>query len=162
MTLSGRHAPTMASAHFPHRRRGADVAEHLAVGAPDRLPVGDVGHEHPGTHHVFEGGASGLEGAPDVLQGLHGLGVGIPHSHHLTTLARGGRAGHMNVRPDPDGAGVPDDRLPRCAAADALPLPLLPRGICRHAVMPLCHYAATPLMPPCPSTAAALTRTAIL
>ena len=60
-------------ADLNHGGGRTDGAEELAVGAADRLPVGDVGDEHAGTDNVMKRCACLLERGLNSAEGLHGL-----------------------------------------------------------------------------------------
>ena len=72
-------------------------------------------------HHVLEPRARLGQGGLDVLQGLHGLRVGIARAHEVSIPVQGRGAGHVDVGTHAHGAGVADDRLPRGAARYVLP-----------------------------------------
>src|SRR6516225_6819421 len=54
--------------HFYHSRRGANVAKDLAMGAPDLVPLLDVGYVGARADHIMETGACLFQCTPDILE----------------------------------------------------------------------------------------------
>src|SRR5258706_3733389 len=81
----------------------------------------DVGHIHPGAHDVAVAGSGLLEGAADIAQRLHRLGVGIAGPDDLAAHVSRGGAGDVDDSTDSNRTGITDDGLPRRAAGDVLP-----------------------------------------
>src|SRR6185503_9074491 len=75
----------------------------------------------PRPHHVTEARARLVERLLDVAEALDGLCVRIALADDRAVVAGRGRAGDADVPPDPNGAGVPDDRLVGAVAFDVLP-----------------------------------------
>ena len=114
-----------------HRGRGTDVAEDLAVGAPDLLPVADVDDVHARADDVFQARPRLLERRGDVPERLHGLGVRIALADDLSVRSGRGGARDVDDVADADGARVADDRLPRARRTRCSPAS-------RHASAPPC------------------------
>ena len=104
-------------ADLDHGGGGTNGAEELAVGAADRLPLGDVGNEHASADDVMKRRTGLLECGLDSAEGLHGLKVRIARADDAGRSDRG-RASDENVLADANGAGVADDGLPWPAAGD--------------------------------------------
>src|SRR5437868_12178446 len=92
------------------------------------FPVGDVYQKSASAHHIVQAGPSLSQGVLDDAEDLNRLGVGIAFAHELSILD-GGCPGNVDVGTNAHGAGVTDDRFPRCTAGDVL----------------TCHYEAPPL-----------------
>jgi hypothetical protein len=82
----------------------------------------DIGHKHPGAHHVCQRRSSGSQGSIDVMNRLNRLQVGIAFTYDLSVGA--GRRGSGDVNPVScaNRPGIPDDRLPRGSAGNKLAL----------------------------------------
>ena len=96
-----RHQP----ADLDQRAGGPYVAEDLAVGPADLLPVVDIDDVDSRSHDVLQSGSRALEGRRDVAQSLLRLFVGIGAFADNSPLRPGGR-GPRNVdeRADSDGS----------------------------------------------------------
>ena len=86
-----------------HRRGGTNLAEHLAVRASDRLPVGRVDDVDPRADHVLGLGAELAQGFHDDRQAALRLLVRV-----VRLDADGSGPGDVDVTPVPHGAAVPD------------------------------------------------------
>ena len=91
-----------------HAGRRTDVAEDLAVGRADRLPVVDVGDEQSGTNDVLDRRIGCFERAFDVREGLKGLCVRIVRPDDLAVLVGGGRPRDVDLSPGTNGTRVSD------------------------------------------------------
>jgi len=54
------------------------------------------------------------QGAFDISNGLHGLGVGVTRTHNLARNVGRGRAGNINCLPHLHGARITHLRFPGC------------------------------------------------
>jgi len=97
---------------------GANIAEELSMRLADFLPLGDVGHKHARADDVFHAGANLLQCGFDILQGLHGLGVGVSHTNNLPVRSGCGGSRDMDVGSNLHCARVTHNGFPRCAAGD--------------------------------------------
>jgi hypothetical protein len=95
-----------------HRRCGPDVAEDLAVCPSDRLPLGNVRHEHAGAHHVLQSRPGPLERAANVRENLHGLRVRIVATDKPSIGPGSRRSCDKYLGAHPDGARVSDNGFP--------------------------------------------------
>src|SRR5918995_5973885 len=109
------------AADLEHARGGTDPAEALAVGGPDLLPVFDVDDVDPGSDHVGEIRADGLERHPDVVYGLDGLRVGVADPNIASAPVRGGGPRDVHETTASDRPRVADPALPYRAAGYVLP-----------------------------------------
>src|ERR1043165_6467827 len=115
------HVAVDQPVHLDHRARGADVAEHLAVGSAHFLPpLEDVGDVDAGPHHVLERGPGLLQGRGDPAQDLPRLLRGIAREHHRPVGRGGGGAGDVADAPDPHRPRVADDGFPLGTGRDEL------------------------------------------
>src|ERR1017187_2496686 len=106
------------SAYLDHRGCGANFAEEFSMRLADFLPLRNVGYKHSRAHHILHAGAGFLQGALDVFQYLHGLGVRISHAHNVAVRPRGGGARDMDIRSNPHSTRVTHNRFTGCAAGD--------------------------------------------
>ena len=104
-------------ADLNHGGGRTDGAEELAVGAADRLPLGDVGDVDACADDVMKGSARLLERGLDGAEGLNSLKIRVAWADDARRRDRG-CAGDEDVLADANGAGVADDRLPWPAAGD--------------------------------------------
>src|SRR5262245_15050222 len=105
------HARVDQCADLEHGGDGTDVAEDLAVGAADRLPLRDVGDVHARTDHVVHARTGHGERRLDVGQGLLGLHVGVAGARDDAILHDRRAAGDPHVRARAHDAAVTHDRL---------------------------------------------------
>ena len=105
------------AADLNHGGGRTDGAEELAVGAADRLPLGDVGDIDAGADDVMKGCARLLECGLDGAEGLNGLKVRVARTDDARWRYRG-CAGDEDLLADANRTGVADDRLPWPAARD--------------------------------------------
>jgi len=104
-------------ADLNHGGDRTDGAEEFAVGATDRLPLGDVGDEHAGANNVIKRSTGLRERSLNGAEGLHGLEVRIAKADDALRSDRS-RAGDKDVLTDVNRAGIADNRLPWPAAGD--------------------------------------------
>src|ERR1700677_5042 len=99
------------------------------MGLAPLLPVRDIYDVHSCANHIRQAGPGFTQGAFNVLKRLHGLAVDIPHRHDLAirTSCRGAR--NVDVRSDPNRAGVTHHWFPRSAAGDIDSLTGLRHGL---------------------------------
>src|SRR5260221_11764218 len=93
-----------------------NVAEHLAMSAPDLLPIFDIGHIHPGAHDVRVAGAGLLERAADIAQCLNRLGVGITGADDRAARVSRCLAGNVDDATDSTRTGLTNGGLHRAPA----------------------------------------------
>ena len=77
--------------HNNHRSRRKGIAQTLAVGTTDPLPVGGIDNIDSRPHHVFTGPAEGFDSLEDDLETAGGLHIGVA-LHGLTLLVDRRRA----------------------------------------------------------------------
>src|SRR6476659_3493879 len=114
------HARVEQGADLEHGGDGTDVGEDLAVGAPDDLPLRDVGDEHARAHDVLQARADLRERRLDVGERLLGLDVGVAGAGDGAVLRRRRAAGDPHMRSGAHHPAVADDRLPLDARSVAL------------------------------------------
>src|SRR5208282_6015681 len=95
-----------------HGARGTNVAEKLAVRFSHFFPIRNVGKEHAGANHIFQGSSGPLQRAFNVLEGLNRLRVGIARADDFAVGSSRGCARNVNVCANSNRTRVTDNRLP--------------------------------------------------
>src|SRR5437763_1877048 len=84
-------------AYFHHARGRPDLPKKLRMDPPDLFPTRDIGDEHSGAHHLIKARPRLVQSLPDLLDGVPGLRLQVPH--RLPLLIRPRRPGDENHVP---------------------------------------------------------------